>query len=58
MSYREERLKNLTPDEVAKLKMEGYEVIRIIGKNYYYFLFSIAITLGISKVGKTSIINT
>ena len=35
MSNSEERLKNLTPDEVAKLKMEGYQVTYINGKNYY-----------------------
>ena len=34
-----DKLTDLTPAEVAKLRKEGYEVTYISGKNYYKYLF-------------------
>ena len=40
MSNGEERLKNLSPEEVSRLRKDGYEIVYIKGKNYYLFYFN------------------
>ena len=41
MSNGEERLKNLSREEVSRLRKDGYEIVYITGKNYYLFYFNL-----------------
>ena len=51
------KLKRLTTKEVEQLKKEGYEIEDISSKIKTLYIL-IVITLGSSKVGKSSLIST